>query len=592
MAKTPSTQSSTKSTAPVTQPPIKVGDSEIGHFHKTLEHDNKGHVANVTDWTGFLGECVKDPYDPLKPGTPDFSGIAHGPLKNGDFYSGSAPGKPAPFVDPLGGWTSGDGLGPDPTHFMMPEPPAFNSLTIAAEMNELYWMAALRDVPFNELASQTSKGAVADINDAYSAALKSEVGISKYADIPVKGGKANFSAKTLFSAGLKGEGDGPFVSQFFLHDINYGAQLIMPTQIPYREGRDYLTSTEDWLLAQNTGYDRFGDWYGVDNDFGKDPTYYEDPLPDGRLPRYYIRNMRDLGRFVNRDALHQAYFNAALLLNNWKVPSAVGFPYKSGDRETGFATLGGPEILALVGTVATYALRAVWRQKWHVYLRFRPEGYGGLAELDPASLGASFNALQGFAGAKQSRDLNGNYLLPIAFSAGSPPHPSYGAGHATVAGACVTLLKAWFDGGRKIVDVFASVPSTDPGQKLVIRQPGTHQAFGSLPIYASNDRHEMTVEGELNKLAANVALGRSMGGVHFRTDNTRSLRLGEAVTAIFLMNWVQHYQESKAPKTVSFDFNSFDGAAVKIDTSGVTVGGTTYATAKDVQDQYNAVGHI
>ena len=28
---------------------------------------------------------------------------------------------------------------------------------------------------------------------------------------------------------------------------------------------------------------------------------------------------------------------------------------------------------------------------------------------------------------------------------GCPTHPSYGAGHATVAAACVTILKAWFD---------------------------------------------------------------------------------------------------------------------------------------------------
>ncbi len=33
--------------------------------------------------------------------------------------------------------------------------------------------------------------------------------------------------------------------------------------------------------------------------------------------------------------------------------------------------------------------------------------------------------------------------LPMAFQEGSPMHPSYGAGHATVAGACVTILKAY-----------------------------------------------------------------------------------------------------------------------------------------------------
>ena len=36
-------------------------------------------------------------------------------------------------------------------------------------------------------------------------------------------------------------------------------------------------------------------------------------------------------------------------------------------------------------------------------------------------------------------------LLPVAFQEGSPMHPAYGAGHATVAGACVTILKAFFD---------------------------------------------------------------------------------------------------------------------------------------------------
>ena len=39
----------------------------------------------------------------------------------------------------------------------------------------------------------------------------------------------------------------------------------------------------------------------------------------------------------------------------------------------------------------------------------------------------------------------GTYLLPQVFPEGSPLHPSYGAGHATVAGACVTIAKAFFD---------------------------------------------------------------------------------------------------------------------------------------------------
>jgi hypothetical protein len=37
------------------------------------------------------------------------------------------------------------------------------------------------------------------------------------------------------------------------------------------------------------------------------------------------------------------------------------------------------------------------------------------------------------------------FLRPQAFPEGCPTHPSYTAGHATVAGACVTVLKALFD---------------------------------------------------------------------------------------------------------------------------------------------------
>ncbi len=47
----------------------------------------------------------------------------------------------------------------------------------------------------------------------------------------------------------------------------------------------------------------------------------------------------------------------------------------------------------------------------------------------------------------------GNALLPMAFPEGSPTHPAYGAGHATVAGACVTILKAWFDESTRLVDL-------------------------------------------------------------------------------------------------------------------------------------------
>ena len=62
----------------------------------------------------------------------------------------------------------------------------------------------------------------------------------------------------------------------------------------------------------------------------------------------------------------------------------------------------------------------------------------------------------------------------------------------------------------------------------------------------------LTIEGELNKLASNVAMGRGMGGVHWRSDNTRSLVLGEAIAAQILADITVDLNEK--PR---FEFRSF-----------------------------------
>jgi len=46
----------------------------------------------------------------------------------------------------------------------------------------------------------------------------------------------------------------------------------------------------------------------------------------------------------------------------------------------------------------------------------------------------------------------GGLLLPLAYPEGCPVHPSYPAGHAVIAGACCTMLKAFFDEEFEIPD--------------------------------------------------------------------------------------------------------------------------------------------
>jgi hypothetical protein len=135
---------------------------------------------------------------------------------------------------------------------------------------------------------------------------------------------------------------------------------------------------------------------------------------------------------------------------------------------------------------------------------------------------------------------NGTYLLPMAFPEGCPTHPAYGAGHATVGGACVTVLKALFDESFIIPN---PVQAGDDGLSLV--------PYSGPPL---------TVGGELNKLAANVGVGRNIAGVHWRTDATESLRLGEAVAIRFLTEEHECFNE----QYTGLSLTKFDGTTVTI----------------------------
>ena len=141
-----------------------------------------------------------------------------------------------------------------------------------------------------------------------------------------------------------------------------------------------------------------------------------------------------------------------------------------------------------------------------VHRRLRPEAMGGRIEVHLNQSPGRYNgALHSSLFSSTVLDAieshnGGSYLLPMAFPEGSPTHPSYGAGHATVAGACVTILKALFDTERPVTDFFTPLEASDDGQ--------------TLNPYVGGDVSQMTIAGELNKLASNVATGRNIAGVH------------------------------------------------------------------------------
>jgi len=130
--------------------------------------------------------------------------------------------------------------------------------------------------------------------------------------------------------------------------------------------------------------------------------------------------------------------------------------------------------------------------------------------------------------------------LPMAFPEGSPTHPAYGAGHATVAAACVTILKAFFD------------------ESFVIPDPVEASADG-LGLVPYNGP-ALTVGGELNKLASNVAIGRNLAGVHWRSDATESLKLGEEIAIGYLREERECFNEDFD----GFSLTGLDGTMITV----------------------------
>ena len=76
--------------------------------------------------------------------------------------------------------------------------------------------------------------------------------------------------------------------------------------------------------------------------------------------------------------------------------------------------------------------------------------------------------------------------------------------------------------------------------------------------YDQSDQ-KLTVEGELNKLASNIAIGRNWAGVHYFTDYIESIRLGEQIALGILQEQKLTYGEN-----FSMTVPLFDGGSIRI----------------------------
>ena len=501
-----------------------------GTWSKTLPHDSLG-IVNATSFNSFVTALTNADFA-------DFEKILVG-NPGGTNVNAQLNGPQTSLAFDLEGLDS---------HATVIDPsPNTASAQTADEEVEHYWAAMLRDVNFTDYPSNST--AIAAASELNGLTYIKSTNNNEY-PFPV-------TAQNLFRGRIvAGDGNvqGPYLSQFLLHPTSFGALPLSMMFNVFSPNQNFMTSVAEYM--------------NVENGFPPTGSLQFDPTPR------FLRNGRDLASYTHVDVLHETYFLAFLLLLSLKAPLNPGNPYIGSTTEHGFGTLDGADASATIPECATRALKASWFHKWIVNLRQRPEDYGALVharlakitKLPQAAANLHADVLNSQAVAKTFSQF-GTYLLPQAFPEGAPTHPCYPTGHGTVAGACITALKFFFDGSQKIQPLLQHA-GTDVMQ--------TSEDGLSLVPYTGTDAANLTINGELLKLAFNISFGHGIhAGIHFRSSSRASILLGEQVGISVLNDRAMGYNEP-----FSISITKFDGTTQTFNntTPGSFNNGTTTTT--------------
>jgi hypothetical protein len=400
------------------------------------------------------------------------------------------------------------GIDSHATH--LPPPPAFASRAMGIEMAELYWLRLTVDVPFqNYDTDPLIAAALSDLN-AFSYPLGSSPA-------------GNTTSGRLFRGETVGCLVGPCISQFLWLEVPYGIKSIdQRYRFPGRN-QHFLTEFAEWLACQR----------------GAEPAL---TLQFDSSPRYMCSN-RELAEYVHQDFSFQTYLNAALIMLRLGGEAlSPTNPYRDSRTQFGDITFGNKNVLSIFAQAALLGQKGAYYHKWLVHRRLRPECLAGRIEVHLSGR-KSYDidsAVLNCDAVARTKAAYGTHLLPVAFPEGCPTHPSYPAAHAANAGACATILKAFFNEDYPIPH---PVEATADGSVLV---PWKGQP--------------LTLGNEVNKLANNVALGRNAAGVHFRSDSINGLFVGEEQALGLLCDYSRTYNE----RFGGFVLSTFRGEKVKI----------------------------
>ncbi len=553
----------------------------VGSFHKLLEHDENGLLTE--DAVAQFEEMQRRLRFDRDPDSSQTNGDLNGIRRANEMDQ-----NPRIWVNPQSAF-SFSLKGGDISFFKMRPAPALNSAENAAEMIEVYLQTLCRDVAFSDYGTglRTDKFRLDNGNYISLTNFAAEV-LNQFGE-DFRGLKENggVTPRTLFRGVAKVNSNtysdliGGYVSQLLLQPlyplfpsgcapfvggkigVNRLNQEVLanPQHYPIAGEREFGVSLEEFVQIQN----------------GFIPKQYEPRDYNQDYERHLI-NGRDMGSLVHTDSPYEAYYNALNILLYNDFPRSRDFPYNNGNilTEGDGHSMGPSDIYTLIAEVCLEAFKASWAQKWRLHRKLRPEAMAGIVNLsfnDATYQTDRFlhpsmftdlsrqvlemikqrNISQAECCRMLSKDAASNYLLAQMYPEGSPAHPAYPSGHATVAGACTTVIKAIFDDTQNFAAHLDR--NNDRCQLSKVARPHPDMETALLSLEFKEDGYEipnyreilntMTVGSELDKLASNIALGRNFGGVHYRQDGDEGILLGEKVAIAYLQDHLLSYTENR-----------------------------------------------
>jgi len=444
-------------------------------------------------------------------------------------------------------------------------PPTLSSHESAAEMVEMYSLMLARDVPFVDFETST---VIQDI-----LGYMNKPNVLKYMP-DYEPRNVAFTVQTLFRGISTTEQLGPYISQLLLLNVPMGSSILeqkydaLPTKL------DAISNGINVEWGRNNV-----EMINIQNgELNLLPPY----TPSSYIIKKHIYSGRVLAETVHKDPLYSLSYNASMILAGLGCKQNPGWTkYKN---QEGFVTNSvGPNVQCALAEVAQLCLMHAWYFKWQLHLRLRPEVYSlwidniknnrvaNKDNYDISNVILKNPVLDDIEIENSFWGYPDSYTLSSCFREGSPAHPSFHGGHSTVSAGCATILKIYFADGKwgnlpgvkRATINNTIVPTYLPGSTVYVQ---SSDDGNSLINYTGNDRNEMTVYGEINKLASNIGIGRNWANVHYRTDGIESLKLGELVAIKYMEDKLSSMIENNSDnKHLKIKFTRFDGSVYTIE---------------------------